>query len=105
MRRDGTVHDSLNHYSYGAIAGWLLDGVCGIQFKAGKLMIHPHPHPALGFARAERRTLYGTVKSAWCYKKGKLVFDISVPAPAGVELPNGVTHEVTKGEYHYEVYL
>lgn len=105
VRRDGTVHDSLNHYSYGAIAGWLLDGVCGIQFKAGKIMIHPHPHPALGFARAERRTLYGTVKSAWCYKKGKLVFDISVPAPAGVELPNGVTHEVTKGEYHYEVYL
>jgi len=52
-----------------------------------------------------QQIMLGTVKSAWFYKNGRLVFDISVPAPARVELPNGVTHEVTKGEYHYEVYL
>ena len=105
VRIDGTVHDSLNHYSYGAISGWLLDGVCGIQFKAGKLTIHPHPHPSLGFAKAERRTPYGTVKSAWRYEDSRLVFDISVPVPALVELPNGDTYEVITGEYNYEVHL
>ena len=26
IREDGTVHDSLNHYSYGAVSGWLLSG-------------------------------------------------------------------------------
>lgn len=31
VREDGTVHDSLNHYSYGAVVGWLFDSVCGIR--------------------------------------------------------------------------
>ncbi|MBR5738937.1 MAG: family 78 glycoside hydrolase catalytic domain, partial [Lachnospiraceae bacterium] len=31
VREDGTVHDSLNHYAYGAIAGWFFDGIAGIR--------------------------------------------------------------------------
>ena len=27
---NGKPHESLNHYSYGAICGWLFGGVCGI---------------------------------------------------------------------------
>ena len=34
VREDGTVHDSLNHYSYGAISGWLFSGVCGALSRA-----------------------------------------------------------------------
>ena len=37
IRPDGTVHDSLNHYSYGAISGWLFSGVCGIRMTAGNV--------------------------------------------------------------------
>ena len=102
VRPDGTVHDSLNHYSYGAISGWLLDGICGIQLRAGTLTIRPHPHPSLGFAGAERKTVLGTVKSGWRYENDRLIFNISVPAPARIELPNGETHEVNAGEYRYE---
>ena len=50
VRDDGTVHDSLNHYSYGAITGWLFDGVCGISLKAGKeahAAADPEPEPRL----------------------------------------------------------
>ena len=102
MRPDGTVHDSLNHYSYGAISGWLLDGVCGIQLRAGKLTVKPRPHPSLGFAEGEWRSPVGTIKSGWRYENDKLIFDISVPAPARIELPNGEKHEVNAGEYRYE---
>ena len=105
VRPDGTVHDSLNHYSYGAISGWLLDGVCGIQLKAGKLTIRPHPHPSLGFARGEWRSPVGLIRSAWKYDGGRLLFEISVPVPALIELPNGETQEVNTGEHHYEILL
>ena len=105
VRADGTVHDSLNHYSYGAITGWLFGGVCGIELKAEKLTVRPHPGRELGFAKAEWRSPVGTIRSAWEYAGDTLRFDISVPVPACIELPNREKHEVAKGDYHYEVLL
>ena len=105
VREDGTVHDSLNHYSYGAISGWLFSGVCGIRLSEGKLTLCPKPDPSLGWAKAEWRSPVGTVKSEWKYENGKLILDLSSPIPAAVELPNGEKYEVTEGDYHYEVLL
>ena len=105
IRPDGTVHDSLNHYSYGAITGWLFGGVCGIKLKAGKLSVKPHPGRALGFAKAEWRSPSGTIRSAWAYEGDTLRFDFTVPVPACIELPNGERHEVAEGEHHYEILL
>ena len=105
VRPDGTVHDSLNHYSYGAISGWLLDGICGIRLKAGKLTVKPHPHPSLGFAKGEWRSPIGTIRSAWRYEDDKLIFDFTVPAAALLVLPDGEEYEVNAGEHRYEVLL
>ena len=105
VREDGTVHDSLNHYSYGAISGWLFSGVCGIRLSEGKLRLCPKSDPSLGFAEAEWRSPVGVIKSAWKYEDGKLILDFSSPIPAAVELPNGEKHEITEGDYHYEVLL
>ena len=38
---NGQPHESLNHYSYGAICGWLFGGVCGIHYADGVLTIAP----------------------------------------------------------------
>ena len=105
VRADGTVHDSLNHYSYGAITGWLFGGVCGISLKAGALTLRPCPDRALGHAEAEWRSPVGTIRSAWAWREGRLVFDFTLPIPAVITLPNGETHKEEKGEHHYEVLL
>ena len=105
VRADGTVHDSLNHYSYGAVTGWLFAGVCGIRLEAGKLTIRPCPHLSLGHARAEWRSPAGTIQSAWRYDGDKLILDFAVPIPAEIVLPDGEKHEVKEGEHHYEVLL
>ena len=105
MREDGTVHDSLNHYSYGAISGWLFGGVCGIRLEAGKLSIRPCPDKSLGFARAEWRSPVGTIRSAWEYRDGKLLFDFSLPIPATITLPDGRSYEAKEGDHHDEVLL
>ena len=105
VRPDGTVHDSLNHYSYGAISGWLFDGVCGIQYRDSQLVIAPKPHPSLGHAKAEWRSPIGTIKSGWQYEGNRLTLDVSVPVQAKIKLPNGQEYKVQKGEHQYEILL
>ena len=105
VRADGTVHDSLNHYSYGAITGWLFGGVCGIRLQAGKLTIKPQPGRELEYAKAEWRSPVGTIRSAWEYKEDKLIFNFTLPVPARIELPNGKVNEASSGEVHDEILL
>ena len=105
VRADGTVHDSLNHYSYGAISGWLFGGVCGISLEAGTLKIRPQPGRELGWAKGEWHSPVGLIRSAWEYRDDRLLFEISVPVPAGIELPDGRRYEVKEGEHHYEILL
>ncbi|MBQ8159485.1 MAG: family 78 glycoside hydrolase catalytic domain [Clostridia bacterium] len=105
VRPDGTVHDSLNHYSYGAVSGWLFDGVCGIRLSEGKLTLRPQPSASLGHARAEWHSPAGTIVSSWRYEGKRLLFDFTVPCKAELTLPGGETHHLTEGEHHYEVLL
>ena len=105
VRSDGTVHDSLNHYSYGAVIGWLFHGVCGIRLSAGKLVIEPQPGQELGFAKAKWKSPVGEIRSSWKYCGNTLMFDICVPIPATILLPNGETFAVKEGEHHYEILL
>lgn len=103
VRSDGTVHDSLNHYSYGAVSGWLFNGVCGIRLSAGKLSICPKPSPALGWAKAEWISTIGMIRSAWNYEGKTLHLNITVPIPAHIELPDREIFDVDAGEYHYSI--
>ena len=105
VREDGTVHDSLNHYSYGAVSGWLIDGVCGIIFGEGKLTIAPKPDRSLGYAEGVWESPVGRIESGWCYEENRLVLDIELPVPAKVILPDGSVREECVGAHHYEVLL
>ena len=105
VRPDGTVHASLNHYSYGAICGWLMGGVCGIQLEAGKLTIRPYPHSSLGHAEAKWLSPMGEIRSEWRYENDRILMNITVPVPAEIMLPDGGKYQVKAGAYSYEVSL
>ena len=99
------MHDSLNHYSYGAICGWLFGGVCGIHLEAGKLTIRPYPHPSLGHAEAKWLSPMGEIRSEWRYENDRILMNISVPVPAEVILPDGRKYQEKAGAYSYELPL
>lgn len=88
---DGKVKDSLNHYSFGSVVGWLFDSVCGIRLDRTELEIKPCPNPLLGHAEASWLSPVGMIKSAWRYDGDELVFDFLVPTNinARLVLPNG----------------
>ena len=101
VREDGTVHDSLNHYAYGAISGWLMGDVCGIRLTEGKLTIAPKPSKKLGHAEAKWDSPVGTIESKWHYEQDQVVFEVAIPANVTAEvcLPDGSTFHVQSGSH------
>ena len=87
----GKPHDSLNHYSYGSICGWLFGGVCGIRLAGGKLSIRPTPDKALGYAKAVYDSPAGRIESGWRYEGDEVVYTFAIPCnmTAAVTLPDG----------------
>ena len=88
--------NSFNHYAYGAVVAWMYRVMAGIApdptnpgFR--NILLAPRPDRRIGHVRAEHRTSFGLVKSAWRYEGEKWVWDFEIPpgATASVTLPDG----------------
>jgi alpha-L-rhamnosidase len=76
----GKVKASLNHYSYGAIAGWLIRSVCGIRQEGQRITIKPTVLPKLGHAEATYTSPVGTIESGWqCREDGSVLYIFRIP--------------------------
>jgi len=102
INEKGEVKASLNHYSYGAVCGWLFWGICGIRLQDGKLTIKPQVHPLLNHARAVYRSPVGEIVSGWRYERDSVIYEFQIPAnvEAEVVLPDGRTQVLGAGCYH-----
>lgn len=109
IRQDGSfwsdgsddVMNSLNHYAYGAVAGWVYEVAAGIQpLEPGfrSIRIAPHPDERLGWLDVEMHTRSGAVRSAWYCENGTVRYEITTPVKTVVALP-GYTEEVGPGSY------
>jgi len=85
IREDGTVHDSLNHYSYGAVSGWLLSGVLGIKYDFDKVLIKPLPDERLKYAKGYYDSPKGRIVSEWKYIESSNSFVYRFEIPEGME--------------------
>ena len=105
MDDEGHVKDSFNHYSYGSVAGWLFDRVCGIVVENGEILLRPWPDRRLKHAKAVYHSPLGTIVSSWKYEENILHFDFTVPSnqQARIILPDGGEYKVNTGEHHFEI--
>lgn len=101
INEKGEVKASLNHYSYGAVTGWLFSGICGISLKDGKITIKPQPHPLLKHAKASYQSPVGTITSGFRYETDNIIYEIEIPsnAEAKIILPDGRNEILTAGTY------
>jgi alpha-L-rhamnosidase len=103
IREDGSVHDSLNHYSYGAVSGWLLSGVLGIRYDFDKVLIKPVPDKRLGFAKGYYDSPKGRIVSEWKYieETDSYACHIEIPESmeAELELPGQKKRILAAGSY------
>lgn len=104
---DGKISDegmnSLNHYAYGSIAGWLYRYVCGFRWdEENRFYISPMPDPRLKEVQGSCRTKYGEVFSSWKYEKnGSIIYHFNIPfqAEINIVLPGGQTYLLKTGEH------
>ncbi len=97
---------SRNHYSPGAVTGWLFSGVCGIRLTGERRFdVAPIPGGSLTRAEARWRSIYGEIGSKWEKRDGKTIFTVTVPSncTAVIRLPDGREESVRTGRYEYEV--
>lgn len=94
---------SLNHYSYGAVSGWLIGGVCGIDVSGAKVTIRPCPNELLEHARATYDSPLGRITSGWKYTSEGIEFELAIPSNvnAEIELPNGERNVLGQGVYSF----
>lgn len=99
----GVVKESLNHYAYGAITGWLFGGVCGIKLENNNITIKPYPSESLGYAKAIYNSPIGEIVSGWAYEDGSVKYTFTIPAnaTAEVELPDGRKMTLQSGSYEF----
>ncbi|GAB4079236.1 family 78 glycoside hydrolase catalytic domain [Modestobacter muralis] len=103
---DGVPHESLNHYSKGAVVSFLHRYTAGIELVEPayrRFRVHPRPGGGLTSAEAAHESPYGRIESTWRVVDGRLRLRVVVPAgtEAAVVLPDGTTHSAGPGEHSY----
>ena len=101
----GTGMNSLNHYAYGSIAGWIYRYMCGLNPSIGeavKMTIYPMPDQRLKKAEGSWRSVFGKYVCAWNWKsEQEVVCNIEVPFNANARfiLPDGTEEILDCGKY------
>lgn len=102
---DRVPRDSMNHYAFGAAAGWLFDSVAGVRsVEPGfrRLRVAPLPGGSVRSVRCSYASASGPIRSDWeVTEHGEFVLDIAVPVPAEVRLPDGTHTDVGPGTHHF----
>ena len=105
---DTSGMNSLNHYAYGSIGSWLYEKVAGIRPAAPgykKILLQPTLTRGMTEVEAAYESIYGTIRSAWTCRDGRITVDVTIPAntTATLRLPeqNGEI-ALGSGSYHYE---
>lgn len=102
----GVAHDSLNHYSKGAVIRFLHTHTLGLRQDAGsiaweKVVIAPTPGPGMTWARGAHDGPQGEISVEWVIEGGR--FRISADIPAGttarIFFPDGTTRDAGPGRF------
>ena len=99
---EGIPHESLNHYSKGAVISFLHRYTAGIRLDDPayrSFTVQPVPGGGLTAASAVHDSPYGRIESAWHIGDGTFSLEVTVPSgtTASVVLPDGSHREVGAG--------
>lgn len=105
---EGRAHDSLNHYSKGAVVSFLYTHVAGIRLLDDHpgyrhFRVQPVPGHRLQWVDAYHDSPYGRISSAWSIADDRFELRVVVPpgTSADVVLPDGSHHEQGAGSAVY----
>jgi alpha-L-rhamnosidase len=105
---DGVPHESLNHYSKGAVVSFLHRYTAGIRIgdepAYRTFRIQPVPGGRLTSAAAAHESPYGRIESSWTVDRGLLRLEVTVPpgTTAEVVLPGRPPRRAGPGRHAFQ---
>ncbi|WP_202870556.1 alpha-L-rhamnosidase C-terminal domain-containing protein [Kribbella sp. VKM Ac-2571] len=103
---NGNPHDSLNHYSKGAVVHFLHTHVLGLRQAEGSVgwesfVVAPAHHPEITWARGSYESPQGRVEVAWQIEGETFRLTVDVPpgSTAEVTFPNGEQATLPPGHF------
>ena len=101
---DGVPHESLNHYSKGAVISFLHGHVAGLQRLEPtwtRFRVAPRPGGGITSAETEHLTPHGRAAVSWRLEGDELRVEVTVPEGCTAEmvLPDGTSRELDPGEH------
>ena len=101
---DGNVRESLNHFSMGAVIGFLHRYVAGLQLTAPgwtRFRVAPRPGGGVVNASTHHDGPHGRIEVSWQLEDGFGHLDVEVPlgTSADVHLPDGQTSALGPGHH------
>ncbi|MBL8775001.1 MAG: family 78 glycoside hydrolase catalytic domain [Acidimicrobiales bacterium] len=105
---EGVAHESLNHYSKGAVIDFLHRYVAGLRPSDGegpdevayrRFRVEPRPGGGITWAEAAHDSPYGLIEVAWRVEGDELALTVTVPpgTSAEITLPDGRVLDVGPG--------
>ncbi|MET7518457.1 family 78 glycoside hydrolase catalytic domain [Streptomyces sp. NPDC005480] len=108
----GDAHESLNHYSKGAVIHFLHTHTLGLRQAEGSVaweqfVVAPVPHSSVSWARGTFDSPRGTIAVEWHIQDGELDLTVEVPptSTATVVLPDGEQLTVGPGRSAWQTNL
>ena len=103
IREGREPRGSHNHYSLGAVTGWMISRALGIVVSDGEITVRPYPDARLGYAKGSYLSVLGRIGSAWEYTDAEIRFTVEIPAnaEATVILPDGRQRRVSAGQHSF----
>ena len=105
VTEDGAAHESLNHYSKGAVVRFLHEYTAGVRQAAGsvgweRVDVVPVPSETVSEATYRLLTPRGVLEVAW-RSDHEFILDICVPpaTQATVTMPDATTHRLSVGQH------
>ncbi len=99
--------NSLNHYAYGSIAGWIYRYACGFRWdEENEFFISPMPDVRMKSIKGSFCNASGQFTSQWeTEENGRTVYTVTVPFQAEVPfiLPDGSRHILETGKHVFIV--
>jgi alpha-L-rhamnosidase len=95
IKPDGTFEDkgmnSFNHYAYGAVGSWMYQTLGGINIDPGApgyahFVIQVQPGGGFTHARTEHDSPFGTIRTDWILKGGRMNLNVVIPANSAAML-------------------
>ncbi|WP_410793266.1 family 78 glycoside hydrolase catalytic domain [Kribbella sp. C-35] len=103
---DGNPHESLNHYSKGAVVHFLHTHVLGLRQADTStawesFVVAPLPHPDIPWARGTYESPQGTIEVQWQIEGGSFQIAVDVPpgSTAEVVFPGGEKATLPPGQF------